>query len=119
MYQLASIQTDSYGWDAISAIKRYKIMQEIGRDSWMGKGRDISSDQMMDLSTNLQWLWVDGKDESHHVDTVEDDDGRCFTAVGDIGMLKALHAAAILKSWMKDVYDGSNQEYNDTIQSSL
>ncbi|CDH56457.1 predicted protein [Lichtheimia corymbifera JMRC:FSU:9682] len=60
---------------------------------------------------------------NHHVDTVEDDDGldglylveRCFTAMDVIGTLKSMHAAAILQSWMKDIYDGSNQEYNGTV----
>lgn len=33
----------------------------------------------------------------------------------DVGVLDAMHAAAIFQSWMKDGYDGSYQEYNDTI----
>ncbi|CDH55577.1 predicted protein [Lichtheimia corymbifera JMRC:FSU:9682] len=49
--------------------------------------------------------------------TEDDDNGSdgidkgCRTAMDDMGALDSMHAAAILQSWMKDVYDGSNQEF--------
>ncbi|KAJ8664011.1 hypothetical protein O0I10_000289 [Lichtheimia ornata] len=59
---------------------------------------------------DLQWLWMERcnqvqKNVCYHVDT----------AVDGFGVLKSYYAATDLGSWTKDVYDGSNQEYNGTI----
>ncbi|KAJ8657683.1 hypothetical protein O0I10_006498 [Lichtheimia ornata] len=56
---------------------------------------------------------VSRNDGSHHVDTAKEDGfDKCFTAMDHIGILEPMHAAAISQSWMKDVYDDSEQEYN-------
>ncbi|KAJ8663887.1 hypothetical protein O0I10_000162 [Lichtheimia ornata] len=62
------------------------------------------------------------------VDTAKDDDELdgidkmaytfdewCFAAMDGIGVLKSYYAATDLGSWTNEVYDGSNQECNDTI----
>ncbi|CDH60714.1 predicted protein [Lichtheimia corymbifera JMRC:FSU:9682] len=55
-------------------------------------------------------------DGSYYLVTAGDDDGdeRAYISLDDIGVLDSMHAAAIFQLRTKDVYGGSNEEYNDT-----
>ncbi|CDH50664.1 predicted protein [Lichtheimia corymbifera JMRC:FSU:9682] len=51
-------------------------------------------------SVVIAWHVVSRSEGSYHVDN----------AMDGTGILKSNYAAAMLQSWMKDDYDGSNQE---------
>ncbi|CDH60316.1 predicted protein [Lichtheimia corymbifera JMRC:FSU:9682] len=113
----------SSGWERehTSSDHMALLNQHIGYDG------GIQSSAVMRIVV-ITWRVVSRNNGSCHVDTAEDDDGPvwidemyyilpkgAFTALDAIGILKSMRAAAILQSWMKDAYDGSNQEYNDTV----
>ncbi|CDH58079.1 predicted protein [Lichtheimia corymbifera JMRC:FSU:9682] len=100
------IDQQSDGEGSISAVDHMAIFnQRIGFYGWIGA---------IKWSYEIFWnaalvTWVDT--------AVDGIDERCFTAMDAIEIFKSIQAAAILQSWTKDIYDGSNQEYNDTIIS--
>ncbi|CDH60289.1 predicted protein [Lichtheimia corymbifera JMRC:FSU:9682] len=91
---------------AAAAAEQYEFTQEAGVDAIK-----YSDERSWNVAL-VTWLVVGRND---HVDTAEDDDGLagidegCSTTMDDIGVLDTMQAAAILQSWIKDDYGGSNQ----------
>ncbi|CDH49003.1 predicted protein [Lichtheimia corymbifera JMRC:FSU:9682] len=81
----------SDGWMHSSAVMRY-----LGMLLWFFGASSAGTTTWIRLRMIMDWMG-------------------CFTAMDVIGTLKSMHAAAILQSWMKDVDDLSNQEYNGTV----